>query len=276
MENDNFIDVKSLIKSKNPKLLKWLPKFIIRYLERILHQDEINQFIKNHPNQKGQDFSSSVIEYFNIKIEIEGMENIPKTGGVTLAMNHPLGGLDALALITALRGHRSDLKYIVNDLLLNLKSMSDLFVGVNKHGKSKEGTHVKIDDLFASGVAVCIFPAGLVSRKIKGKIRDLEWKKTFVKLSKKNEIPIIPVYIDGKLSNFFYNLSKIRTFLGIKINLEMLYLSNEMFKQRNETIKFKIGKPIYPNQLDDSKNFNFWANVLRDEVYKLENAVNVH
>lgn len=269
MEPKKFIEIRKLIASKNPKLLRWLPNFVLNYLERILHQDEINQFIIDHPDEKNEAFCAAVIRYFNIQIEIEGLENIPKTGGVTLAMNHPLGGMDAMALVTALKDHRTDLKFIVNDLLLSLEGLKGMFVGVNKHGKSREGTHQKIDDLFASDQAVCIFPAGLVSRKSNGIVRDLEWKKTFVMLSMRNENPIIPIYIDGKLSNFFYRLSKFRRYLGIKANIEMLYLSDELFRQRNVKMKLRVGKPIYPNQLDDSKSYHEWAQWVREKVYEM-------
>lgn len=270
MEEQKFIDVRSLIRSKNPKLLKWLPGFVIRYLERILHQDEINQFIIDHPNARNEDFCDAVINYFNIKIEIQGLDNIPASGGVTLAMNHPLGGMDALALVSAIRSKRTDLKFIVNDLLLNLDGMHGMFVGVNKHGKNSGHTHENIDNLFASDKAVCIFPAGLVSRKNKGVIRDLAWKKTFVTLSVKHGNPIIPIFIDGRLSNFFYRLSNFRRFLGIKVNLEMLYLANELFKQRDVKMTFIVGKPIYPEQLDNSRTDREWAAWLKERLYELE------
>lgn len=270
---DKFIDIRRLIGSKNPRLLKWLPRFVIRYLERILHQDDINRFLADHKGDKNQDFCTSVIKYFNIKIEISGIENIPKEGGVTLAMNHPLGGMDALALVDALRDYRTDLKYIVNDLLLHLEPMQGLFVGVNKHGKNNEGTHQKIDSLFSSGQAVCIFPAGMVSRKFDGKVRDLPWRKTFVSLSKKNDLPIVPIYIDGKLSPFFYRLWRIRKFFGIKANIEMLYLSNELFKQRNVKMRFVVGKPIPAAQLTNDRSFAAWSDYIREELYKLEESL---
>lgn len=270
MEAKKFIDIRKLIGSKNPKLLRWLPNFVIKYLERILHQDEINQFLIDHPTQKNEEFCRAVIRYFNITIEIEGLENIPQTGGVTLAMNHPLGGMDAIALVDAISSKRTDLKFIVNDLLLNLEGMQGMFVGVNKHGKTNEGIHQKIDELFHSDQAVCIFPAGLVSRKQKGLVRDLEWKKTFVMLSKRANHPIVPIYIDGKLSNFFYRLSNFRKFIGIKANIEMLYLSDELFKQKNVTMKFRVGKPITPEMLDDSKSHREWAQWIRKSVYELE------
>lgn len=270
MENKKFIDIRALIGSKNPTLLKWLPGFVLRYLERILHQDEINQFIVDHPTHKNEAFCQAVIDYFNIKIEVEGLENIPQEGGVTLAMNHPLGGMDAMALVTAIQHRRVDLKFIVNDLLLHLEGMKGMFLGVNKHGKNNEGTHQKIDDLFGSDSVVCIFPAGLVSRKSKGKVRDLEWRKTFVALSVKHGNPIVPIYIDGTLSPFFYRLANFRKFIGVKVNIEMLYLANELFKQRDVTMKLRIGKPIEPSTFTDDKSYREWAAWIREKVYELE------
>lgn len=270
MEGKKFIDIKRLIASKNPRLLRFLPGFVISYLKRILHQDEINDFLETHPEHKNQDFCTAVVNYFNMKVEIIGLENIPKEGGVTLVMNHPLGGMDALALVSGLDGHRNDLKFIVNDLLMNLQPLKELFVGVNKHGKNNEGTYQKIDDLFASDQAVCIFPAGMVSRKSKGVVRDLEWKKTFVSLSKKFDNTIVPIYIDGKLSNFFYRLANFRTWLGIKTNIEMLYLSNELFKQRNKRIRFVVGKPIKPEEINDSMGHRAWAREIKLRLYRLE------
>jgi hypothetical protein len=162
---EKFIDIRKLIGSKNKALLKWLPSFIIAYFKRILHEDEINFIISKYRDKTNENFCEAVINHFNIKLDVDGIENIPQTGGVTLAMNHPLGGMDALALVTALKNHRTDLKFIVNDILLHLESMKGMFVGVNKLGKNSNSNLLKIDEIFSTNSAVCIFPAGLVSRK---------------------------------------------------------------------------------------------------------------
>ncbi|TNE54533.1 MAG: glycerol acyltransferase [Bacteroidetes bacterium] len=269
MKKEKFIDIRRLIASKNPRLLKWIPGFVIRYLKRILHQDEINDFLDTHGDLNGQEFCTEIMKYFDIKVEVEGIERIPKEGGVTLAMNHPLGGMDAIALVHALRGHREDIQFIVNDLLMNLEPLKKLFVGVDKHGKNRGDVFRKLDELFGSGKMVCIFPAGLVSRKIEGKVRDLPWKKTFVSQSRKNEIPIIPVHINGRLSNFFYRLHRFRSFLGVKANVEMLYLSNELFKQRGAHMKFTVGEVITPEQLQKEPKDLRWAEQIREDLYKL-------
>lgn len=267
MKENKLIDIRKVIGDKNPKLLKLLPGFVIRYIQRILHEKDVNEVVETNKDKHNQDFCQAVIDRFNIKLIVEGIENVPTTGGVTLAMNHPLGGMDAMALVTALKNQRTDLKFIVNDILLHLESMKGMFVGVNKHGRNSNSNLLKIDEIFSTGSAVCIFPAGLVSRKIDGKVQDLEWKKTFVSLSLKHNQPIIPVYIDGKLSNFFYRLAAFRKAIGIKANIEMFFLVDELFKQKNVTMKLTFGKPIYPESLDKSKSQKQWAEEIRKQVY---------
>jgi putative hemolysin len=267
MKENKLIDIRKVIGDKNPKLLKLLPGFVIRYIQRILHEKEVNEVVETNKDKHNQDFCQAVIDRFNIKLIIEGIENVPSNGGVTLAMNHPLGGMDAMALVTALKNQRTDLKFIVNDILLHLESMKGMFVGVNKHGRNSNSNLLKIDEIFSTGSAVCIFPAGLVSRKMDGKVQDLAWTKTFVSLSLKHNQPIIPVYIDGKLSNFFYRLAAFRKAIGIKANIEMFFLVDELFKQKDVTMKLTFGKPIYPDSLDKSKSQKQWAEEIRNQVY---------
>lgn len=270
MSKEKFIDIEKLIESKNPRLLQALPKFILRYLKKILHEREINEFLAEHGDKKNEQFCHEVMRYFNIQVKFHGIENIPKEGPVILAMNHPLGGMDGIAFISAFSAYRKDIKFIVNDILLNLKNLSDMFVGVNKHGKNKVSVRKQINDAFSSEGVLCIFPAGLVSRKIKGDIRDLEWKKTFVTYARSKKRQVVPIYIDGKLSRFFYGLYKFRKFLRIKANIEMLYLSNEMFKQRNRTIHFHIGKPIDGSNFRPELNEYMAAQEYKKEVYSIK------
>lgn len=268
-KKDRFVDVAELIDSKNPKLKKRLPKFVINWLTRIIHQDEVNEFMHNHRDKKNIDFCDEVMKYFNIEVNVHGVENIPKDGGIVFASNHPLGGFDAIALVSSLRGVREDIKFIVNDLLMSITNLSDLFVGVNKHGASSVDSRNKVNDLFASDKAVFIFPAGLVSRQFDGEIQDTEWKKTFVMLARKNDKPIVPVFIRGRLTNKFYRLSRWRQRLGIKMNFEMLFLSDEFFKQRNSKIDIIFGKPIPANFFTSEKSDLQWAAYLRDLVHNM-------
>lgn len=269
-ERQKLIDIKKVISDKNPKLLKRIPGFVVRYLQRILHEKDVNQFVHDHKDDSPIEFCLSVMKKFNIQVTVTGIENIPTEGGAILACNHPLGGMDAMALVTVLHEKRPDIKFIVNDVLLHLENLQPIFVGVNKYGTNATDSLKKVDETFQGDDLLCIFPAGLVSRKIKGNIRDLKWKKTFISRSKKYDKQIIPVYIDGKLSRFFYNLYKIRKTVGIKANIEMLYLVNELYKQHNKHIDIYIGKSIFAAQLDASKNYQEWADHIQNEVYNLK------
>lgn len=269
MKDERLIDVERLIASKNPRALKRTPRLAIRYLKHILHQEEVNEFIANHQHLKNAEWCQAVVDYLQISYTVKHLERIPKEGKIVIAMNHPLGGMDAMILVSALHNHRGDLKFIVNDLLMNLEAMRDMFVGVNKHGKNKSEIRGQIQRLFQSDEAVCIFPAGLVSRKQKGVVKDLAWKKTFVTYSKEYDRTIIPIYIDGRLSRFFYGLARFRKLIGVKTNIEMLYLANELFKQRNRHFEFVVGEPILPTELKNNDNDVELAQEIKEKVYEL-------
>ena len=265
-----LINVRKVFEDKNPTLLKILPGFVLNYLKRILHEEEINQIIADNEGVNGAEFCHSVLNYFNIKVTIKGVENIPHEGGVILVGNHPLGGMDALAVVDQLTQQRGDIRFIVNDILLNLENLKGLFVGVNKHGKNALKSLQEVDRLFASEKALFVFPAGLVSRKSKGKIEDLDWKKTFVTRARKYNKPIVPVHIDGRLSNFFYRFANLRVALCIKANLEMLYLADEQFRLRNQTINITVGKPVPSDELHQGGRDHEWAKKLKKMVYSLK------
>lgn len=264
------IDSEELIRSKNPKLLKFLPRFLLNYIKRIIHEDEINAFLFEHRADDGFAFSTAVVNYFNVKVQIEGLENIPKSGGAVFASNHPLGGFDAMVILDSIHHVRSDVKFIVNDILLHLKNLKPLFVGVNKHGKNSVKMLNDIDEAYASEQAIFIYPAGLVSRKNDaGEIVDLEWKKSFITKAKKHQRNIVPLFVSGKNSNRFYNLARWRTKLGIKANIEMFFLADEMFRQRNKTITVIFGKPIPFATFTSEKSDLEWAQEVKKEVYQL-------
>ncbi|MCB9335603.1 MAG: 1-acyl-sn-glycerol-3-phosphate acyltransferase [Flavobacteriales bacterium] len=270
---EKFIDIEKVIKSKNPKLLKWLPKFLLNYLKKTVHQEEINQVLEENKNKFDYEFAKDIIERFNVKINTYGTENIPTTGGYIFASNHPLGGIDALALVTIMEPFRKDMQFVVNDILLNLKNLSGLFVGVNKHGNNTKDSLTKVDELFASDKAIFVFPAGLVSRKKKGLIADLEWKKTFITRAKKHQKSIVPVYVGGSLSNFFYHLSNLRLALGIKANIEMLYLADETFKQKHKTIDIVFGEPIPADTFNKTKSDSEWAKWMENKVHSMRDLI---
>lgn len=267
-----LIDVEQVIASKNPRLLKLMPGFIVRYLKRILHQDDMNQFIRENAHLSGLPFANRIIEYFGSHLEVRGLENIPAEGRYLLAANHPLGGLDGIALITVAGRVRPDILFPVNDFLMNVKNLEPLFIPVNKHGSNAENIAL-FDQTFMGDKTILYFPAGLVSRKQKqGVIEDLEWKKTFISKARKSKRDIIPVHIQGQNTSFFYNLARFRKKIGLKFNLEMLYLVDEMYRQKGHAIRITIGKPISVGVFDKSANDLQWAARVREHVYNLEKA----
>ncbi|MEQ9404935.1 MAG: 1-acyl-sn-glycerol-3-phosphate acyltransferase [Cyclobacteriaceae bacterium] len=268
---DKFVDVRKLIISKNKKLIKWLPGFFIRWIERVIHQDEVNAFMAQHKDDDSHTFCQNVVKNFGLQLNITGIEHVPKPpDNCIFAGNHPLGGLDAIAIIHLFRDVRPDIKFVVNDLLMNVKTLKDRFVGVNKVGKNAAISLQKVEEQFASDTATFIFPAGLVSRKAKGKIEDLEWKKTFISRAKKYNKPVIPVHIDGRLTNRFYRLANFRKFLGIKLNIEMFFLVDELFKQKGVKIDIVIGKPVQPETFTKERTDKEWANHVKEIVYQLK------
>ena len=270
---EKSIDVRRLIKSKNPKLLSWLPGFMIRWVERVIHQDEANAFFEKHQNSDEYTFCEGALNHCNLRFTIKGEENIPPhPKKVIFASNHPLGGMDAISIIYLLKENRPDIKFIVNDLLMAVYHLKDRFVGVNKVGRNAALSLQKVEEQFANGTATFIFPAGLVSRKIKGRIMDLEWKKTFITKAKKYKTYVVPVHIDGRLTNRFYRLANFRKFLGIKVNFEMLFLVDELFRQKNMKINIIIGEPIAPDTFNKSKSDKEWAEWVKRQVYSLPSS----
>ena len=263
------VDLEEIIANKNPKLKKLLPGFILRYIKKIVHEDFVNYFLEKNGSKYGVDFANASIEEFNIKLQIMGEENIPSTGRYIFAANHPLGGFDGLVLISVLNKHYKEIKFLVNDILMNIINLKPLFLPINKHGAHSRENTEKINAAFESDIQILTFPAGLCSRKIKGKIIDLEWKKSFIAKAVKYKRDIIPVFFSGRNTDFFYNLSNIRKKLGIKANLEMFFLVDETLKHQNANISIVFGKPVSYLTFDNSKTKQEWANDMKMIVYDM-------
>lgn len=272
MQEDKFIDLEKIIRKKNPRLLKALPGFVLNYIRRIIHEEDVNKFIREHGHKYDFDFAAAILNEFGVKVNLIGTENIPPTGGCIIASNHPLGGVDGIALLHSVGKVRRDIKFLVNDILLNLENLRSLWVPVNKVGKNSQEIIDKIEQTYSSDNAVLIFPAGLVSRKQPRGIKDLEWKKSFINRARKHNRPIVPVYIEGKNSGFFYNFAYWRKKLGIKANIEMFFLVDEMYKQKNKTITLIFGKPIAYEVFDKKFSDAEWAEKLKQHVYEMGKA----
>jgi len=274
MQDYKFIDIDNIIRSKSKKLYALLPGFIISYLKRIVHENDINFFINRNKNYYGVDFIERILNEFQINTETQGEEYILQNNRFLIASNHPLGGLDGIALLYNIGRHKP-IKVIINDLLMNVDNIKSLFLPVNKHGNNPKSYIKALNETFESDVNILYFPAGLCSRKKGKEIKDLEWKKSFIQKSVINKRDIIPTYVDGRNTDFFYNLANFRKKIGIKTNIEMLYLVDEMYKNRGTTIKIVYGKPIsykvFDNRMDDLS----WAQEVREHCYKLGTDNNI-
>lgn len=272
-KKEKFIDVEAAIAGKNPTLAKLLPKFILRYIIKTVHQDELNDANSRNSHLWGHDFVDGAMEEFGVKVKVNGGENIPREGGVILAANHPLGGLDGIAFMDAVGEYRKDIRFFVNDLLLQLKNFEPFFIPVNKHGRNSSEYMQKFEAIYASDACLLIFPAGLVSRRQSGgKIEDLVWKKSFITKAIQYQKNVVPVFIEGRNSNFFYNLAYWREKLGIKANIEMFYLPDEMYKQRGKTITFTFGEPVSWKTFTKDKPAEYWAERMKKHTYALQSG----
>lgn len=274
MENNDCVKpvyIEQLFKSKNPRLARMIPGFVYSFLKRIIHQNEINEFIAKYGDRKGLDFSDGILEFLDVSYNVVGEENLPSPDGrYIFASNHPLGGPDGIILISFLGTRYKQLKFPVNDLLLNLKNLNNIFLAVNKHGALAKEAVTAIENAYASDSQIIMFPAGMVSRKSHGVVTDAEWQKSFISKAIQYQRDIVPIYVDGKNSNFFYNLANFRTGIGLKINLEMLYLPDETFKKRGQNFTIHIGKPIPWQTLNKSKKPIEWAQEVKKIVYGLK------
>jgi 1-acyl-sn-glycerol-3-phosphate acyltransferase len=274
-QQNNFqpIDIREVVKGKNPKVARKIPGFIYNWLTRILHLKELNQFMMLHGNLKGVAFVNEALKFLNIKYELIGTENVPQTGKYIFVGNHPLGGLDGMIIMKFMNENLGFSRSISNDFLMEVTQLKDWFVPINKVGSQSRESLNLIEQLYLSENQILIFPAGLCSRKIKGKITDLQWQKHFIQKAVQYKLEIIPFFFEGKNSNFFYNLAKIRKFLKIKVNIEMMYLVDEMFKHQNKTFKIYFGKPIPYSTFDHSKRPIEWADEVKKITYQLPNTV---
>ena len=260
------VNIDDVIRGKSEKLYRLLPRFAINYLKRIVHQDEVNDILRRYHGKNGIDFANGLMDEFNVQFEVHNEEKIPKQSNLIIASNHPLGGFDGLALISLLSRYHKNIKFPVNDLLMNVPNLRDIFVPINTIGSKSIALARQFDEVFASDNVILYFPAGLCSRKIDGKIQDLPWKKTFISKAKEFNRDILPIYFDGRNSSFFYNLANLRKRLKIKANIEMLYLCDELFKQKNSTYKIHIGDLIPHTHLDAQKTDHQWAAWVREKV----------
>ena len=264
-----ILDIEAVIKAKTGPKAKRIPKFLINWFKKFMHIDFINGYLRE--GYVGVDFCEHAIEYLGVELEIIGKENLPKDGRkYTFVSNHPLGAIDGVTLGAVIgKEYDGNIKYLMNDLLMNLKGMAPLGIPINKLGGQARSLPKLIKDVYESENQMLVFPAGLCSRKIDGKIQDVEWGKSFIKMSKETGRDIVPIHFEGENSRRFYRIATLQKKLGLKFNFAMMLLPDEMYRSRGRKYKITIGKPIPVSTFDKSKSDFEWAQEVRENVYKL-------
>ena len=270
---EKTIDVEKILESKVGSKVGLLPGFAVSWLKRILHEDEVNRFLWESRHLSGTEWLTECVRYLDMTLQIDGIENLPpKDDGrlYTFVSNHPLGGIDGVALGSVIGNfYDSRFRYLVNDLLLNLPGLKPLCIGINKTGKQSRNFPAMVEAGFRSNHHILMFPAGLCSRKIEGKIHDLPWKKTFVSKSVEYQRDVVPIRFDGQNSDRFYRIANLCKALHLKFNVAMLFLVDEMYRNVHKAFRITIGKPIPWQTFDKSKSMVSWAKYVEDKVYEL-------
>ena len=263
------VDLPEIFAKKNPRLAPYIPRFVYFYLNRALHIQEINEILDKHGDKLNYEFITATIKDFNVTTDFRSTENLPENGRVIFAANHPLGGFDGMLMLKMLIEKYGSAQSISNDILLNLKNIQGLFLPINKHGNQSFDVVENFDKVMKSDTTILTFPAGLVSRRQGGVIRDVPWKKNFIAKSIQYRRDVIPVHISGRCTDFFYNIARIRKFLGIRSNLEMFYLPDETFRHKNKHFTITIGPRFSWTHFDKSKKPVEWALDVQDFVYSM-------
>lgn len=256
-EGPLVIDLHSILRKRLPKKVNRLvPDFIITALSKVIRQKELNEILEVSYPLRGSDFSKKVLDHLQICVHVEGLDKLPDGERFMFASNHPLGGLDGIALIAVLGEKYGDqnIRFLVNDMLMNVEPLQDLFLPINKFGRQGRNASIAINEAMnAPKCQIFQFPAGLCSRlNKKGEIKDLEWQKSFVAKAIETKRDIVPVFFQGKNTQKFYKTAKWRKRLGIKFNIEQILLPSEVCKAKGNNYKIIFGRPISWRSLRDS------------------------
>jgi putative hemolysin len=270
---EKTVDIEKVLQSKMGAKAKWVPGCVVRWLKHIIHEDTMNGFLWEARDLKGTPWLEACMKHLQCTIEVEGLENLPAKDDpkrYTFVSNHPMGGIDGVALGSVIGKQYDDrFRYLVNDLLMNLPGLAPLCIPINKTGKQGRNFPQMVEAGFQSDYHMLMFPAGLCSRRRDGVIRDLPWKKTFITKSVEYQRDVVPIFFGGRNSNFFYRLSNISDRYVKKINIAMLFLVDEMYKNTGKTFHVKIGKPIPWQTFDHTKSPAEWAEYVKNQVYAL-------
>ena len=267
------INIREVFEAKSPALARFIPGFVYRYINRIMHIDFVNELLQRTGHLRGIAFIDQVVKEFNVNLFLHGLEKVPDSGRFIFASNHPLGGFDGMLLLKTVDEKLGKPRFLSNDVLMNIPQLKSLFIPVNKHGGHSREVARILAEAYRSDVQILIFPSGLASRKIKGKIVDLEWKKHFITKSVQFRRDVIPVFVSGRNTNRFYRVANLRKFFRLKWNLEMFFLPDETIRHRNADVHIYFGTPVSYTTFDNSKTHQQWAEWVKAKVYQLPGNV---
>lgn len=269
---EKTIDIEKILRDKMGKKARYVPRFVISWLKKIIHEDEVNRFLWENRKLEGTEWLTACVQYLDMTLDIVGAENLPdKHDGklYTFVSNHPLGGQDGVSLGSIIGQHYDGkFRYLVNDLLLNLPGLKPVSIGINKTGRQSRDFPRMVEAGFNSDNHLLMFPAGLNSRKINGEIHDLPWKKTFITKSVETHRDVVPIHFSGRNSKRFYRIAKFSD-RWLPFNLAMLFLVDEMYRNVGKTFRVTIGKPIPWQTFNKTKSPMEWAKFVEDRVYGL-------
>jgi putative hemolysin len=266
------IDLVSIIENSNSSFLKKLPRFVIRFVQWIIMEDEMNYYLEKYSDVIGVDFLTAIIKEFNIRVELEGIENLPEKGRCFFFANHPFGVIDGLVLTSTVANKYGTFKAIGNEAFMFIPNLRPLIAAVNVFQPNSKEYIKALEEVFDSQISITHFPSGEVSRVYHGRIQDCAWQKSFIYKSVTKNRDIVPFYFYGRNSILFYVIGIVRKLLGIKLNIELMLLPREMFKKRNKTIRGKIGKPIPSSTFDKTHTHQEWAQLVRTHIYRMGNS----
>lgn len=270
---EQTIDIDNILRSKMGAKAAWVPRPLVAWLKRVVHQDEVNRFLWESRHLTGTEWLEECVRYLGMTLEVTGYDNLPEAGDgrlYTFVSNHPLGGADGVALGSIIgRRYGGRFRYLVNDLLMNLPGLAPVCIPINKTGGQSRGFPQMVEDGFRGNSHILMFPAGICSRRRGGEVRDVAWTKTFITKSVQYKRDVVPIHFGGCNSDFFYRLANFSDRYVKKVNIAMLYLVDEMYKNTHKTFRVAIGKPIPWQTFDKSRKPAEWARYVQDEVYKL-------
>ena len=267
------IDIGAVLQTKAPRLSQRIPAFAVQWLRRTIHEAEINHILRTYWDLPPQEFIRACFREWEVTYSAEGLERLDPKGRYLFVANHPVGGMDGMMLADKLIERFGDARVVVNDLLMHLEPLRPLWIPVNKYGAQNAAYARKFDEEMFGERQILTFPAGLCSRRIRGEVTDLPWKSSFLKKAYASQRQIVPLFVEGRLSNFFYRMTALRKMLGVKFNIELLWLPDEMFSQKGRHFRIVAGEPIPMAELQEQGSLHEQTEYIRKKTYFLKNRL---